>query len=260
MNALDRGLHYGDGLFETMAVRGGRPLLWAEHMARLALGCTKLGIPVPSERQLAMETKAVCDGLGEAVVKVIVTRGPGARGYRVPDPVTPTRIVMASPRPAYPERNVTEGVSVRICTTRLACNPVLAGIKHLNRLEQIMARREWNDESVAEGLMLDMDDNVVEGIMSNVFLVKDGTMTTPDLSRCGVAGIMRGRIINLAKELQLPLVIRTVTLAMVREADELFLTNSLVGIWPIRQVEQQSFQAGPVARRLVQVLHARGEA
>lgn len=252
--ATDRGLHYGDGVFETLAVANGRPQFWQAHMERLQDGCSRLAIPQPDTALLAAETAAVCEGQARAVVKLIVTRGSGGRGYRLPDPVAPRRIVSSYPWPGYsiPE----EGITLRLCRTPLACNPVLAGIKHLNRLEQVLARSEWTDESIHEGLMLDLDGCVVEGTMSNLFGVRDGVLLTPDLARCGVAGVMRRQVLSLARELGIPCEILRITAEELKGLDALFITNSLIGIWPVARLEESRYGGSPVIARLRDALEA----
>jgi len=198
VSALDRGLQYGDGLFETLPVINGRPLHWQRHMQRLIHGCGRLGIPLPDVTALTIEAQRLCVGRNRAVLKLIVTRGSGGRGYRCPEHPAPTRIFALHSWPDYPENNWREGVRVRLCRIQLGSNPALAGLKHLNRLEHILARAEWDSDDIAEGLLFDRADHVIEGTMSNLFLVTAGQLVTPELSDCGVAGIMRDMIIESA--------------------------------------------------------------
>lgn len=257
LDARDRGLHYGDGLFETIAVRDGSPARWDAHMQRLVLGCQRLAIPAVDASLLAGEAMRLCAGVERGVLKIIITRGSGGRGYRAPamDAARPTRIVALHSWPDYPDILWTEGVSARICATRLGHNPLLAGIKHLNRLEQVLARSEWDDPGVTEGLMLDQDGNVIEGTMTNLFIVRDGRLRTPDVSQCGVAGVMRGWILDTVRGLGIACEIGTVTLEDVASAEEVFLCNSLIGVWPVREIEGKRFEVdGVVARRIVSKL------
>ncbi len=254
----DRGLHYGDGLFETIAVRAGQPQLWERHSRRLALGCERLGIQGVQQEIVWDEARRICSDIAQGVLKVIITRGEGGRGYRPPNEVHATRIVASYPWPDYPVAHGVEGVAVRVCATRLGRNPALAGLKHLNRLEQVMARREWDDPSIAEGLMLDEHGQVISGTMSNIFIVSDGRLVTPRLTECGVAGVMRGLILDLAGEQAIPRQESALDLAAVRQANELFLCNSLIGIWPVRRIDQQRYEIGPVTRLLAERLRADG--
>lgn len=257
--AGDRGLHFGDGVFETMAVVAGRALCLDRHLARLEDGCARLAIPSPGRRILEAECARVCEGAERAVLKVIVTRGVGGRGY-MPDPGgAPTRIVARYPWPDYRAGIGREGVAVRICRTRLGRNPRLAGIKHLNRLEQVLARSEDNPRDCEEGLMLDDRGNVIEGIASNVFAIRGGRVCTPDLGECGVAGIVRALVLEEARALtgQDP-EIASLGVGELTGADECFLTNSLIGIWPIHTIEDEPVATGPIARQLLAALTERG--
>ncbi len=137
---------------------------------------------------------------------------------------------------------------------RLGCNPGLAGVKHLNRLEQVLARAEWDDPSIVEGLMRDADGHVVEGTMSNLFAVLDGVLLTPELSLCGVRGIMREIVLETAARCGLAPVERKIPTEALLRADEVFLTNSLIGVWPVRRFESEEFPVGDVTRRLMGAL------
>ncbi|NOZ54953.1 MAG: aminodeoxychorismate lyase [Gammaproteobacteria bacterium] len=253
----DRGLQYGDGLFETIKVHQGRPLLWSRHIKRLNKGCERLKIACPAESILAAETdRFISPDLDAAILKIIITRGSGQRGYKQPVPLRPTRIIALYPYPGYPESHQVNGVSLKLCVTPLACNPILAGLKHLNRLEQVLATTEWHDDiGIVDGIMKDVHGNVIETTMANLFIVSDQALYTPDLSQCGVAGVMRGKVLELAKELQLTVSERPLTETDVLNADEVFITNSLNGIWPVNQIEQTQFVPGQITRQLIQQLH-----
>jgi 4-amino-4-deoxychorismate lyase len=131
---------------------------------------------------------------------------------------------------------------------------LLAGIKHLNRLENVLARREWNSSEIAEGLMLDMDGNAIEGTMSNLFLLQGNTLFTPDLGRCGVAGVQRQRIMNLVGGLGMAVRVENLSLARIYDAEEMVLCNSLIGVWQVRELAGKTWQAGQLAARLRRLL------
>jgi 4-amino-4-deoxychorismate lyase len=246
VSVQDRGLQYGDGIFETIAMWKGKSLCWEAHYRRLEEGCKRLGMHCPTEDLLSSEIHQLPVTGPRSVVKIIVTRGPGGRGYQPPDPTpTPTRILGLFPWPDFPPEHATAGIKARICSTRLGKNPQLAGIKHLNRLEQVLARGEWSSPDIAEGLMLDCDNAIIEGTMSNLFCVKDDVLITPDLSSCGIAGIIRGYILESATQLNIETSIQTFTRRELFSMDELFLCNSVIGIWPIREIEQGAFALGP---------------
>ncbi|MGH8657324.1 MAG: aminodeoxychorismate lyase [Gammaproteobacteria bacterium] len=236
VSALDRGLQYGDGLFETLAILDGTPQHWDSHIERLERGCSRLYLPSPQRDGFLADAKRLCQGVKRGVLKIILTRGAGGRGYRPSSSGSPTRVVVGFPWPELPPQAATEGVTVRLCDTRLGLNPALAGIKHLNRLEQVLAQREWAEPDIAEGLMRDLEGNVIEGTMSNLFIVLDGRLMTPDLNRCGVAGIMRAFILGTAQELGIEVVIAPLGVADLQRATEAFLCNSLIGLWPLRGV------------------------
>lgn len=245
----DRGLQYGDGLFETVRIHHGNPVCWKHHQARLAEGGRRLGIPLPEAELLDAEIAHVSAGYEAGVLKLILTRGGGPRGYAPPKPVQPNRILRVTSAPCHPVSWSREGVAVRLCTTRLARNHRLAGIKHLNRLEQVLARSEWNDE-VQEGIMQDTEGQVVEGVMSNLFLVYGDGLCTPDLSHCGVAGITRARVMDLAHRWGIPCRVGKVTETDLWRADGLFLTNTLAGIWPVSRLEGKTRSVPPLVSRI----------
>lgn len=257
ISVFDRGLQYGDGVFETMAVHNENIYLWESHWERLTLGCERLAIKLPDKELLESEINDLCksesisSNENKFVIKLIVTRGEGQRGYRFSNTHNTTRILSSSAWPDYPKSYQSDGVAVRYCETTLSENNRLAGIKHLNRLEQVLARNEWNTDEFQEGLMLTAQGNVVDGTMSNVFAVKDNMLFTPDLSLCGVAGVMRKTVIRIAKKLDYPVYEKTFTKVEIEMADELFLTNSLFGIWPIRLIAKTSFtKVGEVTKQL----------
>ena len=237
----DRGFQYGDGLFETLAVSQGKPLLWERHMRRLFAGAARLGITPPGEAVLRAEASRLCQGVERAVLKIVLTRGASGRGYAVHQAMSPTRVISLLSWPDYPESHAINGVNVRVCRTTLSRNSRLAGIKHLNRLEQVLARAEWRDE-YAEGLMLDESGLVIEATTSNLFLIHNGVLLTPDLSACGVEGVMRGWVLEQAAMLSLPCRITTVTQDDVFRAEEIFLTNSLFGLWPVKKLDWSTLE------------------
>ncbi len=233
LSVADRGLQYGDGLFETIPFRDGKLEYLNEHIERLLRGCARLHIDFTDLESLERELVMLCAQTSEdKVIKIIITRGSGGRGYKPPKDTFPQRIIASYPLPDYPVHN-SQGVTVQLCTTRLSANPLLAGIKHLNRLEQVIARNEWDSGEIAEGLMLNYDDELIEGTMSNVFLVRDSRLFTPDLRDSGIEGIMRRQIIEHASTLDIPHEVVSLNIDDLYQADEVFISNSLIGIWPV---------------------------
>ena len=248
--ADDRGLQYGDGLFETMAAADGEIRYFDLHMARLGAGCARLEIPAPAVGLIAEDCARVLQGLGSATVKLIVTRGPGARGYAPPEEPTVTRIVMATSAHAHEQEGV-RPIVAKVCRTRLALNERLAGMKHLNRLEHVMAAAELRDGGAEEGLMLATDGRLVCATSANVFLVRSGRLLTPSIRDCGVAGIMRQVVLRAAGTLGLEAATLDLELDDLAGADEVFVTNAVRGIRPVQGVVGVGqFGLGEVARLL----------
>ena len=255
LSLKDRGLAYGDGLFETIAVRGGQPVLLERHLQRLAEGCSRLALAA-DHRLIHAELVAYAAELGDGVLKLILTRGDSQRGYAFDPAAAPRRILQGNPPAHYPSVYAEHGVRLFPCATRLASQPLLAGLKHLNRLEQVLARAEWQGPECAEGLMLDVDARVIEGVFSNLFIVRDGVLLTADLRRCGVAGVMRGELLFQAKSLGIPTDITDISLEQLQQADEVFVCNSVYGIWPVNAYAALSWPVGPLTRKLQGIARA----
>lgn len=247
IDAGDRGLMYGDGVFRTLAVRSGRALNWQRHYRLLARDCAMLGVACPAQDRLAAEVHRVAPG--DATVKIIVTRGASGRGYGYEEGAAPTRIVAAYP-PFADAGAARDGVRVRRCTLVLAEQPRLAGVKSLNRLENVLARAEWRDPDIREGLLADGGGRLVEGTMSNVFLTVGARLVTPALTRCGVSGAQRERILDFAGGEGIACEVRDVAFDELRGAGEVFLANSLIGVWPVCALDDWRWTPGPVARRM----------
>ncbi|HVX04148.1 MAG TPA: aminodeoxychorismate lyase [Rhodanobacteraceae bacterium] len=254
VSALDRGLAYGDGLFETIRAINGAAPLWARHMSRLHEGCARLGLPAPGAETLAEEFTRVVEGSPDAVVKVILTRGVGERGYAPPATVNATRIVAALPAPRLSADWYRDGIRVRCCALRLAVQPRLAGIKHLNRLEQVLARGEWSDADVVEGLLFDRAGRLVSATAANVFVAIDGVLRTPPVDACGVAGVLRGALLESLPDVRE----QTMTKEDLMRADEMFLTSSVRGVLPVCMLDERGLRIGRHARAAQAQWHALG--
>jgi len=259
VDLADRGFQYGDGTFTTVVVRQGVPLFWPLHLARLERDCEKLLIPFPGGACLGPDVRTLCMAQPEGVLKIQISRGIGGRGYRLPEPAQVTRVLSMHPLPDYPPGLRKNGIEIRVCESRLGINPRLAGIKHMNRLEQILARAEWSAEEIREGIMLDAEGHVTEGTMSNVFLIKNGTLFTPKIDRCGVAGVMRSITITTALEHGIDAVEARITLEELYAADEVFLTNCVIGLWPVKRCEQRTYGVGPVTQEIDRWLRTKAE-
>jgi 4-amino-4-deoxychorismate lyase len=256
----DRGLQYGDGVFETMRVHRGRVRLLEYHLERLDRGCRQLKIAGPPLPGLRRELVRAAARRSEGVLKLIVTRGAGPRGYRPTGRERCTRILALHALPKAVLTDAPTPARVRLCTTPLGSNPRLAGLKTLNRLESVLARDEWSGARIWEGLMLDMDENIVCGTMSNLFLRRGSSLMTPLLDRCGVAGVMRRWILETADELRLNPVERRIRWRDLSEAEEVFMSNAVVGLRSVgvieRGRERLRLSAFETANRLRQRLDA----
>lgn len=226
----DRGLAYGDGVFETVLLRGGKPVLWQYHRARLLRGCATLAISPPSDQALEacwQASPGQASDTGLEVLKIIVTRGSGGRGYACPPDPAPRLLSHRSSFTPIPQR-WREGISVCVCQLRLGHQPLLAGIKHLNRLENVMARREWQHPAIAEGLLADQQGNLIEATSMNVFWQAGDQLWTPELEQCGVAGTLRAALLERGwvREGTLPL-------SSLQDVERLWVANSVQGVWPV---------------------------
>lgn len=255
----DRGLAYGDGLFETVAIFCGKMPFLDLHFKRLEDGCKRLSLDCDL-KLLRMEVGRVVSEINWALwprasLKIMLTREAGGRGYYPKKNAKTNRIIFLlnyiEPDSHYYE----QGVNTRICNTPCSHNPVLAGMKHISRLENVLARAEW-DLEFFEGFMLDLKKNVIEGTMSNVFLIKNKKLQTPLLNNCGVNGVMRQFIIDtLAPENNIDVEEATISVKDLLAADEIFITNSLLGIYPVSDIESHIKLVGPVTKQLRNALN-----
>jgi len=272
----DRSWLYGDGLFETIAIRSGKPRLLDWHLERLSAGCRRIGIAAPGADKLAESLEASLSAtaldLEFALARLVVTAGRSERGYARAGATANVYagVFSATPLDAPLYR---DGCRVRICSTRLARQPQLAGLKTLNRLEQVLARAEWHSPTVFEGLCFDTEDQLICGTMSNVFLVRGERLMTPDLSQSGVAGVMRRLVLEFAAERGPIAEIAAIDHQTLAAADEVFICNSQFGVVPVTSIEQPHEDAstaagrsakqlppGPVTRGLMDGLRQRGYA
>lgn len=251
----ERALQYGDGLFETIRINRSQPEFLERHIKRLAAGCQRLKFPDLDWGLVRAELRELSIGHENAVLKLILSRRCAGRGYSLAADQQVTRIVTVQRLLAGASKPAQSGIRVRVCDARLAVQPALAGIKHLNRLEQVLARAEWDDPDIVEGLMLADFDELVEGTRSNIFILSNRVLATPDLSRCGVAGVTRSVILDLARDRGVGTEIRSMSLADLKAASEVFVCNSVIGIWPVVAIDgMRSLAVGPLTRRLQMAL------
>jgi 4-amino-4-deoxychorismate lyase len=247
---LDRGLEFGDGLFETMAVVSGRVRLLDRHLQRLARGCERLRLPAPDLPALREQIHVAAATPETGVVKVIVTRGEGGVGYAMPRHAESRVYLVTSPARRAAIRPGVDGAKVVCLPTPIASSSRLAGLKHLNRLEQVLLRDDVAQRKADEGLVADTEGRLISGAMTNVFLVIDGVLVTPALDHCGIEGVMRGAIVDHLAQRGTPVAIRDVGLSECAQASELFLTNALLGVWPVLELDGRPLAIGPWARQL----------
>lgn len=257
ISPLDRGFAYGDGVFETMRVIDGAVPLWKYHRDRLLHGLDVLGFSIDA-KVLDSEIARAGHAQGNGVLKLTITRGKGGKAYQPPvgDDVHPLRILQG--RALLDDGlRARDGCTVIACRTRLGTHPQLAGLKHLNRLEQVLAAREVAVAGADEGVMCDAKGNVVEGTFTNLFAVKNGKLLTPpitgeqdDEAGGGVAGVMRRWLLERTSELKLEFEEMSMTLDDLHAMDEVFVCNSVIGIWPVRRLEDRELASGTMTRTL----------
>ena len=254
ISSADRGLHYGDGLFETISCAHGRPRWLERHLERLRSGCERLQIRMPDATQLRAQLAALAAGEARCLLKLIVTRGVAtARGYRPSGEEIPTVLTQKFP---WPGSAGTGSFAVDISSVTLGENPLLAGIKHLNRLEQVLAQQRMATGAVAETLMLSTSGAVICGSMSNLFLCEESALITPGLESCGVAGVMRGLVIDAAQALHLPLRVAAVSRQQLQSAPAAFLTNVRLGVQPIALLAGRPLASDARCTRLLEWINA----
>jgi 4-amino-4-deoxychorismate lyase len=249
-SVLDRGFAFGDGVFETMLFIGGKLVFEHLHLERLQEGCRRLSISIDSERirsDIAVAlSRLEALSVDRAVVKVTVTRGVGGRGYAAPDSLLPTLVVGVFPQPQNIASHARQGVLMLLCEHRLSSNSVLAGIKHLNRLDNVLAKLECQQANTDDGIVCDQSGRVVEAVSSNIFIRFHAQWVTPLLESCGVLGVTRRVIMeNLldCKEAH-------ITVEQLLAADEVFVCNSVNGIWPVRKIDDVDYKVGDTTLRL----------
>jgi 4-amino-4-deoxychorismate lyase len=262
IDAGERGFHYGDGLFETIAIRNGQPRLWEHHIDRLSAGCERIGLDAPGtavlQRRLEESLRESDHNPAFCTAKIILTAGTSQRGYgrNIPTPATVYVGVYAGVslnRPAY-----VKGVATMMCETRLAVGSAVAGLKTLNRIEQVLARSECLATGAFEGLTRDADDRLICGTMSNVFIAKDKILSTPSLERCGVAGTMRRHVIESLATEGIDVDVADLSEDNLIDADEVFITNSQFGAVPVHRCGDHKWSIGDTTRDVMALLAENG--
>lgn len=249
----DRGLHYGDGLFETMLLDSGNIQHWSQHYQRLTTSATRLDIDCPDQSWFDKQLQSFIELDQTLVIKIMLTRGTGGRGLQLPDDLMPNVYILHYP---YSVNDQNPAIAVTVSDIKLPRNKNLAGIKHLNRLDYILATQSLNKQDrFQEALLVDTGDSIIESIVHNLFFVIDHELCTPDLSECGVDGIFRNLIIKKLEQARKPVKIGRYGIQDVLNSDECFLCNSVQGIRPIIQIDESPFSIGPITKQLQQEFH-----
>lgn len=243
LDASDRAIQFGDGCFTTARIRRGKVVWHEAHLARLKLACQRLMIEQTDWSQLDSEMCTLASQQDDAVLKVIITRGAGGRGYSMAGCGLPTRILSCAPYPAHYPALRERGARLARVSTPLGSNPVLAGLKHLNRLEQVLIRAELDAKPADEALVLDTEGRLVECCAANLFWRKGTQLFTPDLSLCGVAGLARQHLIQQAQTLGWPVAYVRQTPDALSDADEVLICNALMPLVPVIQAETYRYQS-----------------
>lgn len=246
----DRGLNYGDGIFRTLLIRQGQPVQWQRHYLKLQHDCAAINLSCPPADTLLSDINSLSATSANGVVKIIITRGVGPRGYAIQDSHSATRVVSISQLPSVDVRHSTTGINLHLCRLRVGHQPLLAGIKHLNRLENVLAATECLEVGTPEGLLADSNGFVISGTRSNLFFISDGTLYTPELSRCGVAGVQRDRVIDWAKKHGVACKVTQIRSPELLLADEIFLVNSVFGLWPIGEMVGYKRSVHPISWKI----------
>ena len=250
VSITDRAFNYGDGVFETIAVHNKALHYWNEHYQRLEKGCEALGISSPSESELLADIKKLALSANSSIIKVVISRGQGGRGYSAAGVTQTTTVITQHEWPGYITRYQSQGINSRICQHRLLINPALVGIKHLNRLDQVLARNEWHNDDIQEGFMLDRDDNIIEGTCTNIFLKTSKGWVTPADDSCAVAGVMRAAVINKASQTGLVINKQSVKLSELASVKECFVCNSIWGVVPVLSCDSYHFEINDDMRQI----------
>ncbi len=253
LNINDRAIHYGDGLFETIVCDHGKLLYWQQHYQRLRSSAARLRMNCPDERLLLDDIKKLLAGIENSAasistVKIIISRGISERGYQFPKARSENRIIMLSALDAEYSSLLTGKLlsgDLYVCEQQVSINETLSGLKHLNRLDNVLARSEWqtgvSENKIIDGLMLNANHHVIEATMSNLFAVKDGQLFTPDLKYSGVSGIMRDVIIDIANRNAIDIAIVDMTLEEIYSMDELFISNSLIAMKAVNNMAGRQY-------------------
>ena len=267
ISIMDRGFSYGDGFFETMIWEhlGGnvKPTLkvqyWKRHIQRIKDGCRLMQIKFPDYKTLINQRnkilgKSFNSGMKEGILKLIITRGPGGRGYKFEKNMRSTLAFLSFHKTNQPDIFFEKGIDLTYCKTKLYVNDRLSGLKHLNRLDSVLARSEWDDEYF-DGVFLDIDENLVEGTMTNIFFVKKDVLITPPIAGAGISGIMRSVVMEKAKLFFKEVLVRKINKKSIDNFDQMFVTNSVIKVLPVKSLNKKQFVICENVKNLISFLN-----
>ncbi|WP_076536267.1 aminodeoxychorismate lyase [Shewanella sp. UCD-KL21] len=254
INPLDRGLAYGDGAFATMRVLQGKVLFIDEHIERLQQACLRLGFALQNQLELINQLEQHGQIINQGCIKILISRGVGGRGYTAPDIVEQTSVISLHEIPAHYQQWQQQGISLSLAAVTLARQPLLAGMKHLNRLEQVLIKQDSLPQGCDDWLVLDTDGNVVESSMANVFIVEGQNVYTPAISHSGVSGVMRQQLIIALLQNNINVYAEPISLSRLKQADHVFISNSLLGIININNLDDNQYSSWPMSHNLIKQL------
>ncbi|MBT8145263.1 MAG: aminodeoxychorismate lyase [Gammaproteobacteria bacterium] len=255
----DRGFHYGDGVFETIRVSGRQLTLRSLHMRRLAAGCKFLHIPLQADLLEQEFQQILKSNEPEGVLKIILTRGSGGRGYHPPEKTAPLRVLQFFPLPEGMDVVREHGARVKLCDHPLSTNQHLVPFKHMCRIDQVIASRELS-EAFSEGIMRTENGQVIEGTRSNLFIATDTNLLTASLEVAGVRGVMREYLLDRFTAQGTAVREQKLDLSDLLSASEVFLCNSVFGVWPVTEMvngnKAKKFQIGHFAETAIGIANA----
>ncbi|MCL1045187.1 aminodeoxychorismate lyase [Shewanella electrodiphila] len=243
IDALDRGLAYGDGAFATMRVAAGEILFLNTHLQRIEQTCFRLGFTISHIELLVLRLESHAKTLKEGCIKLLLSRGVGGRGYAAPTSPDITEVISLHPIPDIYAQWQSKGITLSLSPVTLGNQPLLAGMKHLNRLEQVLIKQQTLPKNTDDWLVLDADNCLVESSMANIFIVKDNQVKTPAMSQNGVSGVMREHVIDALLTNDIAVMATKVTLDELLDAEHVFITNSLLGVVNVNSINIDSINS-----------------
>ncbi len=240
ISPFDRAFQYGDGIFRTFVVENRKPCHWKYHYKKIVEDCLAIKISPPNEKVLLSDIQSLFKTKKKAVGKFIISRGISDRGYKFGTDISHNRFLIKTKMPSYPKEYFKFGINLHVCKQRIFPS-ILSGIKHLNRLDNIMARQEWRDNNFADGILLDQSGNVIECISSNIFMRCGKVIYTPKINQVGIKGVTRGIVIELSQKLGFRVKELVFNLNKLLEADEVLVTNSLFGVLQVKKIKNRSW-------------------